>query len=256
MKTLILILSILLTTPIFARYIDDIIYNGTDELSEIELSSVYSDRSGVPRYQVETTARLHFEEGSRQLGKDVTITVAQNQLDLAMEASDDNNVLALLKFKSSNRDNYGNTWSVVMDVDVMFIDDRNRLMNPYRGNINDMMMIDDYLSFTIARMDIPTGFTPSVKIVRMKTLRSDEVLLEQEFGEKDWVVTEFGRDRSLITIDLAKHLRQIERGKKHEVSVVIKPSFGKWRPFTKGSKEILSNLPSSKVETTFRYSLN
>lgn len=233
---------------------DDFNYNGTDSMYQLDLSSVYPDRSGNPRYLVETTARLHFEEESRAIGKDVLITVAQNQLDLAMEASNDNDVLSLLKFKASDRNTDGYNWQVEMDVDVKFLANRSMLLRPYQGPIKDMMVIDDYLSFTINKMEMTEGFTPTVTITRVKALRSDEVIFESQLSEKDWVLTEFGRDRSLITIDIAKHLTQVERGKKHIVSVKIGPVFGKWRPFTKGSRDLLNSLPTAKVETNFRYS--
>jgi len=250
----IIAISFLLMSTVWAKSQDDFTYDGQEESHSVHLSQVYADNRGVPSYQVRTEARLHFEEASREIGREVQIYVGINKLDIGMEASRDQNVLSLLKFRSSDRDVQGQTWNVVMDVDIKFIPEADTFMYPYITPIQDTMVLDDYLSFTIGKMENDFAFAPHVTIVRKKSLRSDEVIYDQTLTKKDWTLTEFGRDRTLVTVDLARVLTQVERGKKHSITVTIAPSLNGWRLFTKGSRDILANPPTSKVDTTFRYS--
>jgi hypothetical protein len=247
------VIILTLSASVFAREIDDFIYDGKSLKQSVFLSHVDMDNYGNYR-QIKTEARLLFDNSSKEMGENTTITVNMNGVDIGMMASADTNVLSLLKLKSVDRWFTENTVNVLMEVEIKFIQDLKSQVRPLRNPIMDLNVLDDFVSFTSGKIVDTKNLIASVQIFRKKSFGKDDLIFEKKFNEGEYVVSQFGADRSLVTIDLNQYLANVERGKKYIVKVFLAPNFGKWRPFTASQAELFMPSETKESETVFRYS--
>ncbi len=242
-----------LTYNSFARPVAEMQYDGVANSQSLYLSLLKIDDYGNYS-QTKTEAKFFFDKASREFGKGISIIANMNGADVGAVASNDTNTLALLKHKSTNYWFTENTLNVYMEVDVRFLPDLKAQISPYLARLDDLSVIDDYVSFTSGKITDVHSIKAHLNIVRKKVLSKDEIVFDRLLSEKEFVVTGFGSDRSLVSIDLSPIISRFERGKKHVVTVTLVPSFGKWRAFTGGQANLFKSPAPINVESDFRYS--
>ena len=252
-KLIIVLLLIATSWAVSSKEIDDFDYDGISTTQSIFLSHLERDNYGN-YHQIKTQAKLNFENSSKALGEAINITVNMNGTDIGMMASTNTNKLSLLKLKSSDSWITENTLNILMEVDIRFIDDLSSQVRPYRNKLNDLKVNDDFVSFTSGKITEAKYVNAQLQIFRKKVLSKDELVFEKILNNNEFIVTDFGNDRSLVTIDINQIIAQLERGKKHYVKVTLIHNFNKWRPFSASQAQLFKSPDIVSVETDFRYS--
>lgn len=252
-KLFIVLLLVATSFKGFTREVDDFDYDGMSSDHSIFLSQVERDQNGN-FHQIKTEAKLYFDDLSKSFGEAINITVNINGVDIGMMASSSSNTLSLLKLKSVNRWITENTINVFMEVDIRFIKNLVSEIKPYQVNLADLKVLDDFVSFTSGKISNTKNINTVIQIFKKRTLAKDELVFEKKINDNEFVVSDFGADRSLVTIDLNQLVAKLERGKKHIVKVTLISNFGKWRPFTAAQAELFKSPDMINTETDFRYS--
>ncbi len=237
---------------LYALEADDFIYDGIEMVHPVYLSSIERLPNGQYQ-QIKTEARLIFDSKTKELGKNLKIEVHMNGVDVGMTAFNQTNTLALLKLRKSDRWFTENTINVLMEIDVKFSENLNLQSAPYINPMSDLLVSDDFVSFTTGKITSPETLTSLISIYKKKAIGKDQLVFEGTFNVPEMVVTDFGGDRSLVTVDLNKIITNLERDKTHVVKVTVMPHFNKWRAFNENSKELFKTPEPIKIETKFRY---
>jgi len=235
-----------------ARELDDFIYDGQKPNQSVHLSQIERLPNGQYQ-QIKTEAKLIFDSINSSLGKDINIEVKMNGIDVGMKASNDTNTLALLKLKKSDRWFSENTVNVLMEIEIKFLENLSLQAYPYQVPLSDLNITDDFVSFTSGKIIDSKNVMAQIQIFKKKTFGKDDLVYDGKISGSDLVVTEFGSDRSLVTVDLNKVIRDLERGKKHIIKATIGPNFGKWRAFNEDQKKLFATPEMISAESTFRY---
>ena len=106
-----------------------------------------------------------------------------NEADIGMMASVNTNKLSLLKLKSFNLWFTENTLNVFMEIDVWFIDDLKFQVRPYRNELKELNVVDDYLVFTSGKVADSENMSAKLQIFKKKVLAKDGLVCDKILNE-------------------------------------------------------------------------
>lgn len=247
-------LFFLLSFNAHAQLKQQFIYNGEDEQTEVNLYGIKVDRDGYYLYSVKTNVTFNFDPKNKHIGTDELIEVRMNDLDIGMAAAMNNDVLTMIKLNDVWRVRDVDEWFVYFIIDVHFAKGASTALYFLKEKIEDIMVEDDYLSFTTGKISPPQLVNARIKVI--KTSGRDKTLFDFNVLGKDMELTEFGPDRTLVTMDLAEliDMNQIERGESHKIEVELKSNTGQWKIISGNLNDQTRGSNKTSIKTKFRYS--